>query len=91
MKGWVRVLTIAGWVLGAAVILYGLGRFVSETSIPALLVSPAVLVAGPLEDILKTLVRRTRRVEEEPAIKIVDLTISVAFLILALFIVYLLP
>lgn len=55
-----RLLIYLGWVLGAAVIFYGFWRYWTERSIPPLLVSLAVLVAGPLEDLLKRWIRHRR-------------------------------
>lgn len=90
MRGWIRVLTVTGWILGAAVILYGLDRFMRERNVPALLVSLAVIIAGP-EDVLKSRLRHKAGTEEEPTVKLVDLATSVAFLVLLLIVVYLLP
>jgi len=82
---WVPVFTWLGYVLGAAVILYGLSRFLAQGSVPSLLISAAVLIAGPVEDLLTHWVRRVRRIpDEEPAVTLVDLVTSVAFLILLL-------
>ncbi|MGQ0548738.1 MAG: hypothetical protein ACT4PY_03590 [Armatimonadota bacterium] len=81
----VRVLTWLGYVFGAAVILYGLWRYFVQGSLPSLLISLAVFVAGPLEDILTNWVRRMRQLpDEQLEVTLVDLTTSLAFLILLL-------
>lgn len=87
-----RLLIYLGWVLGAAVIFYGFWRYWTERSIPPLLVSLAVLVAGPLEDLLKRWIRHRRRLgREEPGVVLVDAATSVAFLILLLWTIALIP
>lgn len=89
MRRLVRWFTIAGWVLGAAVIFYGLGRFLTEKIVPPLLVSLSVVIAGPLEDVLKGLVRRRKRIEEDPAVTFVDQATSVGLLVLLALAIYL--
>jgi hypothetical protein len=85
MTIWIRILTWLGYLLGGAVILYGGWRFFAQGSVPSLLISLAVIIAGPLEDILKAWVRRMMRIAgEEPAVTLVDLATSVVFLILLL-------
>lgn len=87
-----RLLIYAGWALGAAVIFYGIWRFWKEHSLPALLIALAVLIAGPLEDVLKAWVRRERRLgKENPAVALVDAATSVAFLVLLLWTIALVP
>jgi hypothetical protein len=55
---------------------------VTDGIVPALFVSLAVVLAGPLEDYLKNLVRHRRGLPpEEPPVKLVDLTTSIGFLI----------
>lgn len=82
---WIRLLTLAGWILGAAVIVYGFSIYRSSRNLPALLISLAVLIAGPLEDLLKGWVRRrTQCAPAEPLVRLVDLATSVGFLILLL-------
>lgn len=91
MKRLIQVLTVAGWISGLAVIGYGIARYFQQRNIPSLLIALAVVIVGPLEDVLKGWVRRKTRVEEEPLAKIVDLSTSVTFLILLLVVVYLIP
>jgi len=80
-----RFLVYLGWVLGAAVIVYGIWRFWKERTVAALLISLAVVIAGPLEDVLKAWVRKEHRLgEEKPALALVDAATSVAFLVLLL-------
>ena len=87
-----RILIYAGWALGAAVILYGIWRYWKERTLSALLISLAVLIAGPLEDALKAWVRRERRLgKEKPAVALVDAATSVAFLVLLLWTIALVP
>ncbi|HEV8339571.1 MAG TPA: hypothetical protein VGR25_07935 [bacterium] len=87
-----RILISVGWVLGAAVILYGIWRFWQERTLAALLISLAVVIAGPLEDALKAWVRRVRHLGgEAPAVGLVDAATSVVFLILLLWTISLLP
>lgn len=91
MQRWIQVLTVAGWLLGAAVIIYGFGRYRSDGSFPAGLIALAVVIAGPLEDLLKRWVRRKTQAKEEPAVKLVDVATSAGFMILLLLAIYLLP
>ncbi len=85
MSVWIRTLTWLGYVLGGAVILYGLWRYVAQGSVPSLLIALAVFIAGPLEDLLGNWVRRMKRLaDEEPVVTLVDLATSVAFLVLLL-------
>ncbi|MGQ0570963.1 MAG: hypothetical protein ACT4P5_15785 [Armatimonadota bacterium] len=78
----IQWLTYLGWLFGGIVILYGLQRFLTERIVPALLVSMAVVIAGPLEDFLKNRVRRGQRSPEQPAVTLVDRATSLAFLLL---------
>lgn len=81
----VKILTWLGYVFGVAVILYGLWRYFAQGSLPSLLISLAVFIAGPLEDVLTSWVRRMRHLPaEEPEVVLVDLATSLAFLILLL-------
>jgi hypothetical protein len=77
-----RWLTYLGWVFGGIVIIYGFVRYFAGGLVPALLVAMAVVIAGPLEDILKGVVRRRHQIQEEPQVKLVDRATSLAFLIL---------
>ncbi|MBI4277428.1 MAG: hypothetical protein HY660_03140 [Armatimonadetes bacterium] len=87
----IRVLYLVNWVVGIAVILYGLKRGLSGHT-PALLIAVSVIIVGPLEDILKKWVRRRVQArEEEPAVRVVDLATSAAFLILLLTAIYIMP
>lgn len=85
LQVWIKILTLAGWLLGAAVIVFGVSIYLSSQKLPPLLISLAVLIAGPLEDLLKGWVRRRIQcAPKEPAVRVVDLATSVAFLILLL-------
>jgi hypothetical protein len=85
------MLTIAGWVIGIAVIAYGVWRYLAVGNVPSLLISVAVVIVGPLEEVLKRWVRRGPKAPAEPAVELVDQAPSVAFLILLLVVLYLLP
>jgi predicted PurR-regulated permease PerM len=84
-----KVIRIAGWIFGAAVIVYGLNRYFQDSNLPALLIAIAVVIVGPLEDFLKKRMRKKAGVREEPAVELVDLTTSLAFLILLVFAIFL--
>jgi len=86
VRNWITVLTTAGNVVGAALILAGVVRFVANRSVPALLIALAVLIVGPGEDGLRRWVR-SRAVSEEAAEEaetVVDRATSLAFLVLLL-------
>jgi|SRR5690606_36332530 len=86
VAGWITVLTTAGNVVGAALILGGAVRFLASGSVPALLIALAVLVVGPGEDMLKRWVRG-RAVSQEEAAQwetLVDRATSLIFLVLLL-------
>ncbi len=90
MEGLNRLLWILGVILGIVQILYGFYRFWADKIVIALFVSLAVVIAGPLEDILKAAVRRRRKLPpEEPAVKTVDLATSVGFLVCLIIAIYL--
>jgi len=86
VDSWLTVLTTAGNVLGAAVILAGVVRFIASGAVPALLIAIAVLVVGPGEDVLKRWVR-ARAGSPKEALEwetLVDRATSLAFLALLL-------
>ena len=76
--------------LGVIEIVYGIWRFYANRIAPALLASLAVVIAGPLEDILDALVRRRRKIPpEEPAITLVDQATSIGLLVCLIIAIYL--
>lgn len=72
-----------GFAAGAAVIVYGLARGLMDGATGPLLIALAVLIVGPVEDLLKSLARHARG---EPArtawTALVDQATSLAFLLL---------
>ena len=46
MRRVVHILNVLGWVFGAIVVIYGGLRYLTEQSLPALLVAPAVVIAA---------------------------------------------
>jgi hypothetical protein len=91
MEHWKRLLYVLGVVLGIFQILFGFYRFWADKVVPALFISLATVIAGPLEDILKAEVRRRRHLpRQEPAVELVDLATSVAFMICLIIAIYLL-
>lgn len=86
-----RALLFVGWILGAVVVVYGFWRFWREGIRAALLISLAVVIVGPLEDVLKAWVRRFRHLgEDTPAVAFVDAATSILFLVLLLWVISLL-
>jgi hypothetical protein len=91
MERWNGLVRLIGIILGFFQIFYGVYRFWADKIVPALLISLATVIAGPLEDLLKTEVRRRRNLpRQEPAVELVDLTTSVGFLICLILAIYLL-
>lgn len=72
-------------------IIYGFVRYCSDGSVAAGLIALAVVIAGPLEDLLKRWVRQKTQAKEQPAVTLVDVATSAGFLILLLLVLYLLP
>jgi hypothetical protein len=83
-------LKVLGWVLGGIVIVYGVARFVAAGAVPALLIALAVMIVGPLEDLLKAAVRRQAAPPEqkERLVQLMDQATSAAFLILLILAIY---
>ena len=84
VKAWIRGLTIAGNVIGAIVILYGVAVYLTVGAVIGLLIAVAVLVVGPGEDLLEDWARRTAETPEQGELRvaIVDRSTSLAFLVL---------
>ena len=84
MKAWIRGLTIAGNVIGAIVILYGVAVYLTVGAVIGLLIAVAILVVGPGEDLLEDWARRTAETPEQGELRvaIVDRSTSLAFLVL---------
>ena len=84
---WLKIL---GWVLGAVVIIYGVARFLAAGSAPALFIALAVVIVGPIEELLKAAVRRQAAPaeEQERLLQLMDQITSVSFLILLLLAIY---
>ena len=85
MERWIVVLTFLGRLLGGGVILYGLTRFWLDRTMLPLLISLAVVVAGPVEDLLKNRLHRGVPVAVEPGVQLVDAATSAVFLLLLAF------
>lgn len=90
LKTWIRPLTTIGTVLGALVIVYGLYAYLWAGLLPGLLISVAILVVGPGEDLMQAWVRRTAPTPEEGEGRatVVDRVTSIAFLLLLAWVVY---
>lgn len=82
----IHVLNVLGFVLGAVVVLYGGLRFLTQQWLPGLLVALAVVIVGPLEDLLKGWAGRQGATEadRENMRLVVDRATSAAFLVLLL-------
>lgn len=83
LSAWLKTI---GNVFGVIVVFLGIFRFATEQSVAALLTSLAVVVAGPVEDLLQRLVRRRLPDPEaaEEGVALVDHSTSIAFLLLLL-------
>ena len=86
MQRFLHVLNVLGFVLGALVVLYGGLRFYTQQWLPGLLIALAVVIAGPLEDLLKGWANRQGATEadHENMRLAVDRATSAAFLALLL-------
>jgi CDP-diglyceride synthetase len=86
-------LTTAGTIIGAIVVVYGFIRFVTVGSWVGLLIAVAILIVGPLEDLLKGWVRQRARTPEEGEAHatIVDRVTSLAFLVLLAVVIAICP
>ncbi|MBI3998796.1 MAG: hypothetical protein HY355_07150 [Armatimonadetes bacterium] len=82
-RTWIRALTILGMALGVVVMVYGVVRFLQHGAAPSLLISLAVITAGPGEDLLKASVRRLGGSDDVVAIRVlfVDRLTSAIFLV----------
>jgi hypothetical protein len=79
----ITMLKLLGIMLGAAVVAWGLIRFVMGGSVAPLFISLAIIIAGPIEDLLTFWVKKHGRTEKKRStlVQIVDLTTSIGFLI----------
>ena len=82
MANVLRVLNLVNWVSGIAVIVYGAKRHLNVRDLPAVLISLAAAIVGPVEDVCKRWVRRRAATTEEPLVTFVDKTTSASFLVL---------
>jgi hypothetical protein len=85
-----RVLHVLNVAFFVGIAWVGLQRFFAHTNPPSQLIALAVSIVGPLEDYLKTRVRRGTPTEEEPAVQVVDKATSAIFLALLLWVLVLL-
>jgi hypothetical protein len=80
MQRMVRVLYLVGVVLGTLVVLLGVWRFVAYGMLSTLMIALAIIIAGPIEDILTCWAKR-----QQPANKtlahLIDAATSVGFLL----------
>jgi hypothetical protein len=81
-----HVLNVLGFVLGAVVVVYGGLRFYTQQWLPGLLIALAVVIVGPVEDLLKAWAGRrgATDAEREDLRVAVDRASSAAFLALLL-------
>lgn len=92
MVRWVKGLNWLGNIIGTIVVVWGLIRYFFEGQTIGLLIALAIVIVGPLEDILKRRVRNQPGGEKGEAwATIVDLATSLVFLILLAFVVWLAP
>lgn len=83
MERWIGRLKFMGTIIGMGVVAWGLIRFFAEGKMIGLLVALAIVIVGPLEDILKKRVRKRPGGEAGEAwVTVVDLVTSIAFLLL---------
>lgn len=89
---WVATLKQVGTVLGVILLVYGgLFRGLGQRNLLAFLIALAVFIVGPTEDRLKKRLRKGKAPEDEPACQVVDQATSVAFVVLLLIVIILLP
>jgi len=86
MQRLLHILNVIGFVLGAVVVLYGGLRYLTEQWLPGLLIALAVVIVGPVEDLLKGWAGRQGATEadRENMRLAVDRATSAAFLSLLL-------
>ena len=84
MQKWIYVLTALGNIIGGIVVIYGIVLSISMNHISPLLVSLAIIIVGPIEDILNAWVPHwtKKRQQEKLWQKLIDRSTSIMFLIL---------
>lgn len=83
MERWIRRLALTGNIIGALVTVWGLIRFFAEGHLNGLFIALAIIVVGPVEDLLQQRVRNNPGGPKGEAwVKIIDLTTSITFLVL---------
>ena len=83
MLRWIKGLTLLGNVLGTIVVVSGLIRYFFEGQTVGILIALAIVIVGPLEDVLKRKVRNHPGGEKGEAwATVVDLMTSMAFIVL---------
>ncbi|MCG8400076.1 MAG: hypothetical protein MJA84_00600 [Firmicutes bacterium] len=86
-----KVLKILNYLLGTAVVVSGLYNYLTTDKRIPLYVALAIIIAGPLEDLLTCYIRKSPVLspdDKEPYVKIVDNTSSLAFLLLLGLVIY---
>lgn len=83
MQHWAKWLFIVGQLLGAAILAWGIVRFVREGAAVPLLIALAILIGGPVEDLLTDWANRKykRSGERAVVVHLIDLATSIGFLI----------
>jgi len=83
MKTVLQVLRILNYIFGAALILIGIGAFIlSRASVP-FLIALALIIVGPVEDLLERYFKLPR-VEQKQTKTLIDQSTSLAFILLLL-------
>jgi hypothetical protein len=80
MQRWITLLNWVGVLLGAAVIAFGLIRFILDGLWTGLYIALAILLGGPVEDLLDEWVKN-KWPSSADLRRLVDLATSAAFLI----------
>ena len=83
MKTLVLVLRILNYISGAALILIGIGAFVLYRSSVPFLIALALIIVGPVEDLLERYLKLPG-VEPEQTKTLIDQSTSLAFILLLL-------
>lgn len=80
MQYWVRVLHGVGILLGALVVVLGVWRFVTSGLLSPMMMALAIIVAGPLEDLL-TYWAKQRQPANKTLVSLIDAATSIGFLL----------
>ncbi|HHT28095.1 MAG TPA: hypothetical protein GXZ82_12720 [Firmicutes bacterium] len=80
MQYWVRVLHAVGILLGALVIILGVWRYVTTGMLSPMMIALAIIIAGPIEDLL-TIWAGRRQPVNRALVNLIDAATSIGFLL----------